>query len=59
MNRRERRAFFRYLDANKATVAKVQAVWEVFIPNGDRPLTDKEIKEAKAEINKILNNPSR
>ena len=54
MNRQQRRKFLRLMGAKKDKVAEVKAVWEKYLPNGDRQLSDEEFKQAQDELNRII-----
>lgn len=54
MNRQQRRKFLRLMGAKKDKIAEVKAVWDKYFPNGDRQLSGEEFKQAKDELNKII-----
>lgn len=54
MNRQQRRKFLRLMGVKKDKIAEVKAVWDKYFPNGDRQLSDEELKQAQNELNRII-----
>lgn len=53
-NRQQRRKFLRLMGAKKDKIAEVKAVWDKYLPDGDRQLSDEEFERAQDELNKLI-----